>query len=79
MKFRKIKFDTRIWYILHIVGLVVVAFIGGHYLQDYICQVSGFCIEKLTPTSSMLIANVIFYSILAYFYDTTFHSVTGLD
>jgi hypothetical protein len=75
----KIKFDTRPWYIAHIVGLVGVAFIGGHYLQDYICQSMNFCIERLQPESTMIIANLIFYSILAWLYDTIFHSITGLD
>ncbi|MFA6073996.1 MAG: hypothetical protein WC758_07815 [Candidatus Woesearchaeota archaeon] len=78
MKFHKIKFDIRLWYIGHIVGLVGIAFIGGHYLQDFICTTSKFCIEQL-PTSKMLLYNLIYYSGLAYLYDTIFHSVTGLD
>jgi hypothetical protein len=75
----KIKFDLRPWYIGHIIGLVGIAFIGGHYLQDWLCSKGVICIEQFTPTSTMIIANLIFYSILAWLYDTTFHSVTGLD
>jgi membrane protein YqaA with SNARE-associated domain len=73
------KLDTRPWYIGHIIALVGVAFIGGHYLQDWICANSGFCIERFQPTSTMIIANLIYYSILAYLFDTGFHSITGLD
>lgn len=72
----KVKFDTRPWYIGHIVGLVAVAFIGGHYLQDWICSTMNFCIEQ---GPNMILKNLVFYSALAYFYDTIFHSVTGLD
>jgi hypothetical protein len=69
-------FDTRPWYILHIVGLVAVAFLGGHFLQDWICKTTQFCIERGT---NMLIKNLIFYSVLAYLYDTLFHKITKLD
>jgi hypothetical protein len=76
---KKFKFDTRLWYLGHIVLLVGVAFIGGHYLQDYICSATGFCIEQVTPISKMIFYNLIYYSILAYLFDTGFHSLTGLD
>jgi hypothetical protein len=76
---KKFKFDTRLWYIVHIILLVGVAFIGGHYLQDWICSNAGFCIEKITPLTTMLLYNLIYYSILAYLFDTGFHSITGLD
>ena len=75
----KLKLDFRPWYIGHIIGLVGVSFIGGHYLQNWICQNLGFCIERFTSTTSMIIANLIFYSILAWIYDSAFHSITGLD
>lgn len=74
----KLKFDLRLWYIGHIIGLVGVAFIGGHFLQDWICSNVGFCIEQ-GATNIMLFKNLIFYSVLAWLYDTIFHSVTGLD
>lgn len=72
----KIKFDTRPWYIGHIIGLVGVAFIGGHYLQDIICNAGYFCIEQ---GPNMIWKNLAFYSVLAWLYDTIFHSYTGLD
>jgi len=72
----KLKFDFRLWYIGHIIGLVAIAFIGGHYLQDWICSSFNFCIEQ---GPNMILKNLIFYSTLAWLYDTIFHSVTGLD
>ena len=76
---KAITFDTRPWYVGHIILLVAVAFIGGHYLQSYICSNTGFCIEQMTPVSKMLLYNLGWYSILAYLFDTGFHSITGLD
>lgn len=76
---RKFRLNTQLWYILHIILLVAIAFLGGHYLQDYICKISGFCIGQFTPTSKMLLYNLVYYSILAYLFDTGFHSLTGLD
>lgn len=72
----KFKLNLEPWYIAHIVGLVAVAFIGGHYLQGWICSSSGFCIEQ---GANMIWKNLAFYSVLAYLYDTGFHSITGLD
>lgn len=74
----KFKFNLEPWYILHIILLVGIAFIGGHYLQDWICKTSQFCIEQ-GPTNIMIIKNLIYYSVLAYLFDTGFHSITGLD
>lgn len=74
----KFKLNFEPWYIAHIVGLVGIAFIGGHYLQDFICASTNFCIEQ-GPTNIMLLKNLIFYSLLAWIYDSGFHSITGLD
>lgn len=75
----KFKLDTRPWYIGHIILLVAVAFIGGHYLQDFICNNYQFCIEKITPTWKMLLYNLGWYSLLAWIFDSGFHSITGRD
>lgn len=72
----KFKLNTEPWYILHIIGLVGIAFIGGHYLQDWICSQGLFCIEK---GDNMILKNLIFYSLLAWIYDSAFHSITGKD
>lgn len=72
----KFKLNFEPWYIAHIVGLVAVAFIGGHYLQDWICSANNFCIEQ---GPNMIFKNLAFYSILAWIYDSAFHSITGLD
>lgn len=70
--------DFRLWYIGHIILLVAVAFIGGHYLQDYICRQYNYCIEQFVGTQ-MILANLIYYSILAWIFDSAFHAYTGLD
>ena len=75
----KFKLDFRLWYLGHILLLVGIAFIGGHYLQDWICQNFNFCIEKVTPLSKMLLYNLIYYSILVWIFDSGFHSITGRD
>jgi hypothetical protein len=76
---KKEMFDTRPWYIGHIVLLVAVAFIGGHFLQGYLCSNLSFCMEQATPISKMILYNLIWYSLLAYLVDNFFHKLTGLD
>lgn len=75
----KFKLNFKLWYIGHIIGLVGIAFIGGHYLQDLICKSTQFCVEQFTPEWKMILVNLIYYSLLAWIYDSGFHSISGKD
>ena len=73
--FWKRWFDTRPWYVGHIILLVSVAFIGGHYIQEQICTL-GFCMEQIKSITTMILVNLGWYSLLAYLVDNFFHKIT---
>lgn len=71
-KFLKV-FDLRAWYILHIILLIVWTVLLGNWILDF----TRLSLTTLYPLR--IFSTIVVYSILAYIFDTLFHSLTGLD